>query len=112
MSRYYLLLFALCPLALVQANNCVAGQFFDGTACQACPIHQYQDENGQTSCKDCTAGHYRDTNNDGVATLETSYATGSYGSGSAGSYAVQSVTNATAACKPCPAGSKQRRDSI
>lgn len=29
------------------------------TACTACPTTQWQDQTGQTSCKDCSTGYYR-----------------------------------------------------
>ena len=35
------------------AVECPVGTFENEGACEWCPIGQYQDKTGQTSCKDC-----------------------------------------------------------
>ena len=37
-------------------TKCPHGTFDSGGQCTVCPAHQYQDETGQTSCKDCPTG--------------------------------------------------------
>ena len=37
-------------------TECPHGTFDSGGQCTVCPAHQYQDETGQTSCKDCPTG--------------------------------------------------------
>ena len=44
-------------LTLIVSGNCMPGSFNEGTKCTKCPMGSYQDQNGQTSCKNCSQGY-------------------------------------------------------
>ena len=73
--------------------NCVSKNFPSERPCEDCGVDEYQDEEGQSSCKECASGFWSD---EGSATCTTCYA---------GKYISSSKT-----CSSCGTGKYQNED--